>query len=52
MSMVALVSTFVGREMHKRFTKRQEAFAKISDFVQEKLSGMKVIKAFVQEEKE
>ena len=52
MSMVALVSTFVGREMHKRFTKRQEAFSKVSDFVQEKLSGMQVIKAFVQEEKE
>ena len=52
LSMVALVSTFVGREMHKRFTKKQEAFSRVSDFVQEKLSGMKVIKAFVQEEKE
>ena len=52
LSMVAFVSMFVGREMHKRFTKRQEVFAKVSDFVQEKLSGIKVIKAFVQEEKE
>ena len=52
LSLVALVSLFVGREMHKRFTRRQEAFAKISDFVQEKFNGVKVIKAFVQEEKE
>ena len=50
--MVALVTRFMGRELHKRFTKRQEAFAVISDFVQEKLSGIKVIKAFVQEQKE
>ncbi|MCR4710920.1 MAG: ABC transporter ATP-binding protein/permease [Clostridia bacterium] len=52
MTLVALVTRFVGGELHRRFTKRQEAFAVISDFVQEKLTGMKVIKAFVQEEKE
>ena len=52
LSFVALVSTFVGREMHKRFTRRQEAFSKVADFVQEKLNGVKVIKAFVQEQKE
>lgn len=52
LSLVALVTTFVGRELHRRFTKRQEAFAKVSDFVQEKLGGIKVIKAFVQEQKE
>ena len=52
MSIVAVVSTFVGREMHKRFTRRQEAFSKVADFVQEKLNGVKVIKAFVQEQKE
>lgn len=52
LTLVAFVSRFVGRELHRRFTRRQEAFAKVSDFVQEKLSGMKVIKAFVQEEKE
>ncbi|MBQ7113921.1 MAG: ABC transporter ATP-binding protein [Clostridia bacterium] len=52
LSLVAFVSLFVGREMHRRFTRRQEAFSKVSDFVQEKLNGVKVIKAFVQEEKE
>ena len=50
--MVALVTRFIGGEIHKRFTLRQEVFAKVSDFVQEKLSGIRVIKAFVQEEKE
>ena len=50
--LVAFVTTFLGREMHRRFTVRQEAFSKLSDFVQEKLGGMKVIKAFVQEERE
>ncbi len=49
---IGLVTRFIGSEIHKRFTIRQEAFAKVSDFIQEKLSGIKVIKAFVQEEKE
>ena len=52
MLLVIVVSTVVGREMHKRFTRRQEAFAKVADFVQEKLGGIKVIKAFVQEQRE
>ena len=52
MIMVIFVSTFIGREMHKRYLARQKAFDALSDFVQEKLNGMKVIKAFVQEEKE
>ena len=52
LAMVGLVTRFIGSEIHKRFTIRQEVFAKVSDFVQEKLSGIKVIKAFVQEEKE
>lgn len=50
--MVGLVTRFIGSEIHKRFTIRQEVFAKVSDFVQERLSGITVIKAFVQEEKE
>lgn len=49
---VAVVTTFLGNEMHRRFTVRQEAFSRLSDFVQEKLGGMKVIKAFVQEAQE
>lgn len=52
LSLVAVVAHYVGEELHTRFTKRQEAFAVVSDFVQEKLSGIQVIKAFVQEKKE
>jgi ABC-type multidrug transport system, ATPase and permease components len=49
---VAVVTAVLGKEMHRRFTIRQEAFSRLSDFVQEKLGGMRVIKAFVQEEQE
>ena len=49
--MIAVSVRFMGREMHKRFSGRQEAFAHLSDFVQENLSGIKVIKSFVQEDK-
>ena len=50
--MIGLITRFIGGEIHRRFTIRQEVFAKVSDFVQEKLSGIKVIKSFVQEERE
>ena len=50
--LVALTTTLLGGEMHRRFTRKQEAFADLSDFVQEKLGGIKVIKALVQEKKE
>jgi ATP-binding cassette subfamily B protein len=51
MLMIAVSVRFMGREMHKRFSGKQEAFANLSDFVQESLSGIKVIKSFVQENK-
>lgn len=49
--LIAVSVRFMGREMHKRFSAKQEAFANLSDFVQENLSGIKVIKSFVQENK-
>lgn len=49
--LIAVSVRFMGREMHKRFSGKQEAFANLSDFVQENLSGIKVIKSFVQESK-
>ena len=49
MVLVALTTTFVGGELHRRFKYRQQAYSDLSDFVNEKLGGMKVIKAFVQE---
>lgn len=49
---VALVVTRFSRLIHSRFLKVQEAFAGLTDFVQENLSGIRVVKAFVQEEAE
>ena len=49
MVLVALTTTFVGGELHRRFKARQQAYSDLSDFVTEKLGGMKVVKAFVQE---
>ena len=43
---------FYGRMMHKRFREKQAAFSTLSDQVQETISGIRVIKAFVQERKE
>lgn len=50
--LVAFAATFMGGELHRRFTRRQEAYAKMSDFVEEKLNGIRVVKAFRQEEAE
>ena len=43
---------FYGKIMHKRFKAKQEAFSSLTDQVQESISGIRVIKAFVQERKE
>lgn len=43
---------FYGKVMHKRFLAKQNAFSDLSDQVQESVSGIRVIKAFVQEHKE
>ena len=42
----------VGRLIRSRFRKVQEAFASISEKVQENISGIRVIKAFAQEKEE
>lgn len=49
--LIALFTKFMGKEMFNRFSNKQQAFSDLSDFVQEKLSGIKVIKSFVQEAK-
>ena len=41
-----------GKTMHRRFLARQEAFSRLTDEAQEAVSGIRVIKAFVQERKE
>lgn len=52
MSMIAIGGYYFGEAFEKRFAKKQEAFAKLSDHVQESVTGERVIKAFVQEEKQ
>ncbi|MBE5796973.1 MAG: ABC transporter ATP-binding protein [Clostridiales bacterium] len=49
---IAVGDVFYGRMMHKRFREKQAAFSTLTDQVQETISGIRVIKAFVQERKE
>ncbi|MEG0805781.1 MAG: ABC transporter ATP-binding protein [Lachnospiraceae bacterium] len=43
---------YYGDLMEKRFKHCQEAFAELTDFTQESISGVRVVKAFVREEDE
>lgn len=43
---------FYGKIMNDRFMIKQEAFSKLTDMTQEAVSGIRVIKAFVQEKKQ
>ncbi len=52
MLIIAVGDFFYGKIMHKRFRAKQEAFSHLTDQVQETISGIRVIKAFVQERKE
>lgn len=49
---IAVGDVFYGRLMHKRFREKQAAFSDLTDQVQETISGIRVIKAFVQERRE
>ncbi len=49
---LALCGGIIGRYMRKKFEERQKSFADMSDFTQESISGISVIKAFVKEGKE
>ncbi len=50
--LIIIGDIFFGRAMHRRFLQKQEAFSELSDQVQESISGIRVIKAFVQEKLE
>jgi ATP-binding cassette subfamily B multidrug efflux pump len=50
--LITLVVIVAGRYIHTRFTKIQAIFSDISSRVQENLSGVRVIRAYVQEEAE
>jgi len=52
MPFMAVATSFYGSRLHKTFKLAQEAFSKINERVQENISGVRVIKAFGQEEVE
>ncbi|WP_461614839.1 ABC transporter ATP-binding protein [Clostridium sp. Marseille-QA1073] len=49
---VALISRKFGKKIHGKFMRVQKCFSKLTDLVQENFSGIRIIKSFVQEEKE
>jgi len=49
---IAIAGIKFGNVVHRRFTDVQEAFSSLTDKVQEVFSGIRVVKAFVQEEAE
>lgn len=49
---LAFFVTRFGKLIHKRFREVQDTFAKLTDTVQENFAGIRVVKAFVQEEQE
>lgn len=44
--------SYFGKKMHKSFAKVQESFATLSGKIQESISGIRIVKAFVQEKTE
>ena len=52
MAVIAVFGYFFGETIEKRYSKMQKSFSDLSDYVQEAVSGERVIKAFVQEERE
>jgi len=52
MAVLAVFGYFFGEAIERRYAKMQKAFAELSDYVQESISGERVVKAFVQEEKQ
>ncbi len=52
MMLIIVGDVFFGKAMHRRFLEKQEAFSSLTDQTQEAISGIRVIKAFVQERKE
>ena len=52
LSCIALGQYYYGKLANRRFLEKQEAFSDLTDQVQESISGIRVIKAFVQERKQ
>lgn len=49
MTLICIGDFFYGKLIHARYMDRQNALSDLTDFVQESFSGVRVIKAFVQE---
>ncbi len=52
MPLVSLTVKFLGNQIHKRFEKIQEFFSDITARTQENLSGVRVVRAYAQEDSE
>jgi len=50
--LIILQGFIISKFMRQRFKDKQEAFAKMTDMVQESFSGIRVVKAFIQEYEE
>ncbi len=49
MTLITIGELYYGKLAEKRFAEKQEAFSNLTDYVQESISGIRVIKSFVQE---
>ncbi len=52
MAVICIGELYYGKLVHPRYRARQEAVSDLTDFVQESFSGVRVIKAFVQERRQ
>jgi len=52
MPIMAILTSYYGSILHKRFHKAQEAFSDLNDKTQESINGIKVIKTFGQEKED
>lgn len=52
MLFILIGGIFFGNTIEKRFDEKQKAFSSMTDQVQESISGIRIVKAFVQEQKE
>ncbi|MGJ7920953.1 ABC transporter transmembrane domain-containing protein [Neobacillus sp. LXY-4] len=52
MPIMAVLTSWYGTHLHKRFHKAQEAFSSLNDKTQESITGIKVIKTFGQEQED
>jgi len=49
---IAMLGAYIGNKMRNKFKEAQKAFEDLSDFTNESLSGISVVKAFVKEQSE